>query len=140
MQQVAIDAHWRWPRGPVRRYTSFVIHRYLLAIAMPLLVAGCASAPQPVDQFARSQAAVRAAEEAGADRLDPQSQLYLKLAREQLGKGKQLMDAEEGEKADRLLRRSEADAELARQIAHLQSARNEAEEAKQILSKLKSVN
>ena len=118
-----------------------MIHRYLaIALASLPLVVGCASVPSPVDQFARTQAAVRAAEEAGADRLDPQSQLYLKLSREQLAKGKQMMDEEENEKAGRLLRRSEADAELARQIAHLKAAEAAADEAKRILAKLKPVN
>ena len=101
---------------------------------------GCGGGVSPVEQFGRSQAAVRAAEEAGADRLDPQAQLYLKLAREQLEKGKQQMDHEEYEKADRLLRKAEADAELARQIAHLRTAQGEADEANQVLSNLKPVN
>jgi len=104
------------------------------------LLAGCASFESPVDQLARTQAAVRAAEESGADKLDPQSQLYLKLAREQLDKGKGLMNEGENEKADRLLRRSEADAELAREIAHLQAAQAGAEDARKMLSKLKPVN
>src|SRR5262245_45270215 len=104
------------------------------------LLAGCASFDKPVDQLAKTQAAVRAAEEAGADKLDPQSQLHLKLAREQLEKGKGLMDEDEHEKADRLLRRSEADAELAREIAHRTTAQQNADDAKKILKKLKPVN
>ncbi|NUP07895.1 MAG: DUF4398 domain-containing protein [Polyangiaceae bacterium] len=115
------------------------MQRSLLALGL-LWLSACASFESPVDQYARSQAAVRGAEEAGADRLDPQSQLYLKLAREQLGKGKELMDQDENEKADRLLRRAEADAELAREIARLQAAKVEAEDAKKILAKLKPVN
>ena len=133
-----------WPLGSVRRYTSFVIHRTFALVALPIAAAlasiGCGGGVSPVEQFARSQAAVRAAEEAGADRLDPQAQLYIKLAREQLEKGKQQMDVEAYEKADRLLRKAEADAELARHIAHLRTAEAEAEEAQQILKQIKPVN
>lgn len=110
------------------------------SLVAALVLVGCGGAPSPVDQVAKTQAAVRAAEEAGADKLDPQSQLYLKLAREQLEKGRSLMNEGENEKADRLLRRSEADAELAREIAHLQTAQSGADDAKKALKKLKPVN
>lgn len=82
---------------------------------------------------------MRTAEEAGADRLDPQAQLYLKLAKESLDKGKARMEADEHETADRLLRKAEADAELARAIARSVSARAEAEEAKKTVGKIKTV-
>lgn len=106
----------------------------LLLIALPLF--GCGGAPSPVDQLAASQAAVRAAEEAGGDK-DPEAQLYLKLARESLEKAKGMMDKEENELALRLLKKSEADADLARGIARKLSAEAEAEEAKKMLAKLK---
>lgn len=128
-----------------------VTHRLILGLRPTLLLvgslvgcaatllAGCASMPSPVEQLAASQAAVRAAEEAGADKLDPQAQLYLKLARENLDKGKSLMDAEDFERADRSLRKSEADAELARGLARKKAAQDAVEEAKKTLSKLKPV-
>ncbi len=90
--------------------------------------------------MARSQAAIRAAEESGADQLDPKAQLYLKLAREQLAKGKELMDVDENDRADRVLRKAEADAELARGIAHVQKARAGQAAAAEDLSKIKPVN
>ncbi len=104
-----------------------------------MLFTGCAAHPAPIDQLAAAQAMVRAAEEAGADRIDPQAQLYLKLAREGLDKGKTQMEASDNDRADRSLRKSEADAELARELARRQNARTEAEEAKKILAKLKPV-
>jgi hypothetical protein len=110
------------------------------AVVFGAVLFGCGGAPSPVEQFAKSQAAIRAAEEAGAERLDPQAQLHLKLAREQLEKGKALMDDDDNEKADRLLRKSESDAELAREIARREQAREEAEAAKKNLSTIKPVN
>lgn len=107
--------------------------------ALLVLVAGCGGFPSPVDQLAASQAAIRAAEEAGADR-DPQAQLYLKLAKENLDKGKARMDADDNEIADRALRKAEADGELARGIARSRSAEAEAEEAKKALGKIKPIN
>jgi hypothetical protein len=104
-----------------------------------VLLAGCGSFPSPVDQLAASQAAIRAAEEAGADR-DPEAQLYLKLAKENLDKGKSRMDAEDNEIADRALRKAEADGELARGIARSRTAQADAEEAKKALGKIKPIN
>ena len=104
-----------------------------------VLLAGCGSFPSPVDQLAASQAAVRAAEEAGADR-DPEAQLYLKLAKENLDKGKSRMDAEDNEIADRALRKAEADGELARGIARSRAAQADADEAKKALGKIKPIN
>jgi hypothetical protein len=105
-----------------------------LALALP----GCGGAPSPVDQLAASQAAVRAAEEAGGDK-DPEALLYLKLARESLEKAKANMEQENNEIALRLLKKAEADADLARGIARKLTAEAEAEEAKKMLAKLKPV-
>ncbi len=96
----------------------------------------CGGAPSPVDQLAASQAAVRAAEEAGGDK-DPEALLYLKLARESLDKAKALMEAKDNEPAARLLKKAEADADLARGLARKLTAEAEAEEAKQVLAKIK---
>lgn len=104
-----------------------------------LTLAACGGAPSPVDELAASQAAVRAAEEAGADRVDPQAQLYLKLAREGLEKGKAQMETSDNDRASRSLRKALADAELALELARRQTARDEADQAKKVLEKLKPV-
>jgi uncharacterized protein YqfA (UPF0365 family) len=79
--------------------------------------------------MADAQAAYRAAKEAGADQ-DPQALLHLKLAEEQFAKAKTLLDQEENRRADFLLIRSKADAELALAIAQEQEKRKEAEETR----------
>ncbi|WP_437964371.1 DUF4398 domain-containing protein [Sorangium sp. So ce260] len=108
----------------------------VLAALLGLVLAGCGgTVPPPNDQLAASQAAIRAADEVGAE-TDPQATLHLKLAREQLEKAKQLMAAEDNESAMRLLERAEADAELALAIAKARSTQAEAQEALKQVEKL----
>ncbi len=112
----------------------------LVPVALAAVLAACgASFPPPNDQVAATQGAVRAAEEAGGDK-DPEAQLYLKLAREQLDKARELMTEGQNERADRLLRRAEADADLARGLARSKSAAAEAEEAKKAIANMTSVD
>jgi len=77
--------------------------------------------------MADAQAAYRAAKEAGAEK-DPQALFHLKLAEEQFAKAKTLLDQDENRRADFLLIRSTADAELALAIAQEQENRKHAEE------------
>lgn len=112
------------------------MNRTTLTLLFALGLAACGGAPPPNDQVATSQAAIRAAEEAGGDR-NPEAQLYLKLARESLEKAKALMEQDNNEAALRLLKKSEADADLARGLARKVTAESEAQEAKDVLSKLK---
>ncbi|WP_437807274.1 DUF4398 domain-containing protein [Sorangium sp. So ce1078] len=108
----------------------------VLAALLGLVLAGCGgTVPPPNDQLAASQAAIRAADEVGAE-TDPQATLHLKLAREQLEKAKQLMASEDNESAMRLLERAEADAELALAIAKARSTQAEAQEALKQVEKL----
>lgn len=101
--------------------------RYFTAL-IPLSLIACApSYSAPVQRMADAQAAYRAAKEAGAEK-DPQALLHLKLAEEQFAKAKTLLDQEENRRADFLLIRSKADAELALAIAEEQETREEAEE------------
>lgn len=104
--------------------------KYLLAL-IPLSLAACGpSYAAPVQRMADAQSAYRAAKEAGAEK-DPQAALHLKLAEEQFAKAKTLLDQEENRRADFLLIRSKADAELALAMAQEQATRNVAEEAKE---------
>ena len=109
----------------------------MLAAVLGLSLVACGgSVPPPNDQLASSQSAIRAADEVGAGS-DPQATLHLKLAREQLEKAKQQMQAEDNESATRLLQRAEADAELALALAKVRSTQAEAQEALKQVEKLK---
>jgi hypothetical protein len=124
--------HISAPRAKTRHLP--VLGAWLIA---SMLFIACGGAPPPNDQFAATQAAIRAADEVGASE-DPQAELHLKLAREGLTKAKALMEEEENELAAALLLRAEADAELARSLAKKQSTRQAADDAMAALEKLKS--
>jgi hypothetical protein len=83
-----------------------------LAIGATLIGMGCASTPAPTEQLASAEASVRAAHELGADSV-PRAQLHLKLAQEQVTQARKLSEDGEQERANLVLTRARADAELA---------------------------
>lgn len=91
--------------------------------------------PEPRNQLTESESAVRAAEVAGAQR-SPQSALHLKRAREQIDSGRALMQEGENERAEWVLRRAQADADLALSLAAEETQRKKAAEAKEELEEL----
>lgn len=98
-----------------------------LVIALPVL-AGCASAPPPTARMASAESSVRAARELGANNV-PKAQLHLKLANEEITKAKSLSNDGENERADGMLQRATADAELALALARQESSQTVAEQA-----------
>jgi hypothetical protein len=78
---------------------------------------------------------LRAAEVAGAQN-SPQSALHLKRAREQLDTGKGLIRDGENERAEWVLRRAQADADLALSLATEEVQRKKAAEAKEEVERL----
>lgn len=100
-----------------------------------LAMAGCAGHPAPDAKVATSTAAIRAAEESGAKDV-PQAALHLKLAQDQLQAGKNLISEDKNERAEYVLSRAQADAELA--IALSNSAESK-EEAGKALNEVKAV-
>ncbi len=85
----------------------------LSAGATLLLGVGCAGTyPAPTQQMADVQSADRSATELGAQN-NPRAQLHLKLAEEQIKLAKKAMDDDDNKRADGLLMRAKADAELA---------------------------
>lgn len=99
-----------------------------LALWLGGTLAGCASAPPPVEKMQASQAAIRAAEELGATRV-PQAALHLQLAKEQSEAAKQALEQSDKPRAEGLLMRAEADAELALALARESNARADAQQA-----------
>lgn len=76
-------------------------------------IVGCApTIAAPTQQLADVEAASRSANELGAQS-NPQAQLYLKLADEQLRDAKVALAQDDNMEADRLLTRAKLDAELA---------------------------
>lgn len=98
-----------------------------------LLAVACASAPEPTERLASAQASIRAAKEVGADNV-PQAQLHAQLAQEQVTQANKLIEEGENERADFLLRRAAADAELALALAREATQAKQTQAAEAVLS------
>jgi len=94
------------------------------------LVAGCATTKAtPTGVHAESSSAsIRAAEEVGATH-SPEAALHLQLAKEQFEAARKMDNPDDRDHADRLLMRSQADAELALALARTETQKTEAKGA-----------
>lgn len=108
-----------------------------MLLVLATLAAACGGAAIPADKLAQSQAAVRSAEEVGAAN-DPTAALHLKLAREQLDEARKQIRDNENERAEYLLVRAKADAELAMNLAREQKAKQDAAVMMQNVQKARS--
>jgi hypothetical protein len=115
--------------------------RLLVGSAVATLALVCTacggSIPPPNEHLASSEAAARSAHELGAQN-NPQAALYLQLASEENQQARRLMRSGDNERADGLLLRSRADAELSVMLAKEASARAQADQAEEVVRKAKS--
>src|SRR5947209_2790 len=90
------------------------MHKLILAVSIsaPLVWACGASFPPPTQRMADATSAERSAAELGADN-EPFAKLSLKLAQDQIALAQKAMTDGDNKKADSLLIRAKADAELA---------------------------
>lgn len=98
-----------------------------------LLAVACGSAPEPTERLATAQASIRAAKEIGADNV-PQAQLHAQLAQEQVNQANKLIEEGENERADYVLRRANADAELAVALAREATSQKQTQAAEAALA------
>lgn len=91
-------------------------------------VAACAGTAAPAERMASAQAAIRSAGEVGAER-NPNAALYLQYAREEFSQAEDLSRRGEGERAERVLLRAQADAELAMALSRQVTSQNSAQQA-----------
>jgi uncharacterized membrane-anchored protein len=101
-----------------------------------VLLLGCGGAPKPEARMASSEGAIRGAQEAGATSV-PEAMLHLKLAQEQRDQAIQLIKDGDNHRAEMMLERAEADAELAVALARDASARADADKASETVQDLK---
>ncbi len=85
---------------------------FSVVVVVPLFIACGASLPPPTQRLADAQSAERGARELGANG-EPAAQLSLKLADEQIAQAQKAMSDGDNKRADSLLIRAKADAELA---------------------------
>ncbi|HEY2510455.1 MAG TPA: DUF4398 domain-containing protein [Polyangiaceae bacterium] len=100
-----------------------------------LAATACGGPPPPNDALTASVAAARSAREIGAESA-PQAALHLKLADEEIGKAKSLIQDGDNERASYVLIRAKADAELALALAKEASAKADAERASEQIKAL----
>lgn len=108
---------------------------YIIALSVPLFA--CGSHPAPTAKVASSEAAVRAADELKANDV-PAAQLHLKLAQDQLQAAKKLIENGDNARAEYVLNRAQADAELAVALAKETKLAKDAEEAMAKVRELKA--
>ena len=107
------------------------MHKLMVSLMMgaSLTWGACgASFPAPTQRMADAQSAERSARELGAYD-EPRAQLSLKLAQDQIAQAKLAMNDGENQRADSLLVRARADAELAVAQTRERGARVEGQEA-----------
>jgi hypothetical protein len=100
------------------------------------IIGGCANVPLRTEA---STSGISTAEEAGAAKT-PQASLHLQLAKEELESAKMLANKGDKEKADSMLMRSEADAELAVVLSHEDAEKTEAQAAVERAQQLRKDN
>jgi hypothetical protein len=110
-----------------------------IVMCSALAVAGfaCVSgAPVPADKLARSEAAVRGAQEIGAER-NAEGARFLQVARSEYEQGKKLVIDGDQERATVFLLRAEADAELAMNLTRETNAHAEADKTREEIRTLR---
>lgn len=106
-------------------WRDHVKNLFIPILGVTLLVSGCgASFPVPTQKLADAESASRAARELGADKKTA-AQLNLKLADEEIEAAKAQIKAGENQRAEFILLRAKADAELALALAREHDAKVE---------------
>jgi hypothetical protein len=101
-----------------------------------IIATACGGAAVPQEQMTAAQASIRAAE-VGGEQGDPQAGLLLKKAKDQVAEAKKLIEDGQNHRAEMMLLRAEADAELALALAQELATKNEAAAAQKQVEELR---
>ena len=104
--------------------------------ALAFLAVGCASIRIPEESLAREEAAVKSAQELGADNV-PQAKLHIKYASDETGDAKK-MASNGDDRALVMIARAQSDADLALSLAREAQVHSEAKRAQEELKNLQS--
>jgi hypothetical protein len=96
--------------------------------ALAFSMIACGSYPPPNERMASAEAGIRGAQEVGAPSV-PAAALSVKLAQEEVQKAKQLIQDGDNRKAELMIMRAQADADLALAQARESQAKNDAVQA-----------
>jgi Domain of unknown function (DUF4398) len=108
---------------------------WILLCALVVGIWGCGGSAPPERELITAEATVRGAQEVGARNL-PRSSLYLKLAERQLEKAKTLIADGYNDRAKLVLKRAQADADLALSTAREEAAVTDARKMSEALAEL----
>jgi hypothetical protein len=104
---------------------------FLLPLACAFFATACGSSyPEPKDAFSQSEAAIRGATEVGAEKV-PSASLHLKFARDQVAEAKRKSEDGDNRRAEFVLLRARADAELALMLARTAKSQQDAKSAEE---------
>lgn len=115
----------------------FVRSRWFAMLLVTGVLGACGGAQLNQGRVTDVQAAVRAAEEVGADN-EPKASLHLQLARDQIAAAQRLAADGDEDSANLVLERARVDAELALQLARTEQEQQKARQAWQKVQDLKS--
>jgi hypothetical protein len=107
-----------------------------LGVFSLLSIACGGSYPEPKDAFSQSEAAIRSASELGAEQV-PAASLHLKFAKDQVAEAKKKSDDGDNRRAEYILLRAKADAELALMIAKTARSQQEAKAAEDRVAEIR---
>ena len=130
-----LSGHLRLESRIAMKIRAHFLASSLLASAV-LGAAACGASAPPTHQLTRSQSEIRGAEEAGAEGT-PKAALHLKMARDHVENAEKLIREQEYDDASLVLKRAEADAQLAIALSREARARSEAEEQMRKVQELK---
>ncbi len=109
----------------------------LTTVAACIALGACATSPVPAVRLAQSEAAIRSAKEAGAEKVPPAA-LHLQVAMDELDLARKLIYYGSNERADYMLLRAEADADVALTFTREAAARDAAEKTLIEVQKLRN--
>jgi type IV pilus biogenesis protein CpaD/CtpE len=121
----------------MRHVSKIGIMVFAVAVVATAIAVGCASKPPLRTEGTTS--GIRAAEEVGASGV-PQASLHLQLAKEELASAEKLSAKNEPARAESMLSRAEADAELAVLLSRESTERKQAQAAVARVHKLRRNN
>lgn len=112
-------------------------HWFAVVAATSLATACATTTPPPTNALVESRAAVRVAEQNGAER-DPRAAQYLSLARQQIADAERLTREGSHSSAAQTLEQAELNAEMAGELARQANARADAEATQREIQALRA--
>ena len=106
-------------------------------LAASVVLGACASSPVPAGRLAESESTIRTAESTGVEKVPPAA-VHLRVAKDELTLAKKLLGDGDNKRADGMLMRAQADAEVAISLAHEAEMRADAMKTMEEVQRVKA--